>query len=86
MITVAATGCTDAVLLNDWHVIGLSADVVPGALLPLKKARAIAHHAIERYGFVWVCLGTPAQDIPVFPEWTDDSYKKVACGPYRFCR
>ena len=151
-LTNAAGGCTDAVLLNDWHVIAVSADIVPGILVPatllerdlvawrdargdihvwedlcihrgsrlskgfirndrvvcpyhgwnydssaqcvlmpaaasekpLKKARAIAHQATEKYGFVWVCLGTPQYDIPEFPEWDDASYKKVLCGPYKF--
>jgi phenylpropionate dioxygenase-like ring-hydroxylating dioxygenase large terminal subunit len=51
---------------------------------PMKKARALTHHAQERYGLVWACIGTPANDIPPFPEWDDDSYKKVVCGPYTF--
>ena len=51
---------------------------------PLKKARAIAHKTIEKYGLVWVCLGTPEHDVPEFPEWQDASYKKVLCGPYKF--
>jgi phenylpropionate dioxygenase-like ring-hydroxylating dioxygenase large terminal subunit len=51
---------------------------------PLKKARAIAYRAMEKYGFVWACLGTPTQEIPDFPEWNDPSYKKVICGPYKF--
>jgi phenylpropionate dioxygenase-like ring-hydroxylating dioxygenase large terminal subunit len=145
-------GCTDAVLLNDWHAIAFSADVssgklVPATLLerdlvawrdaggeihvwedlcihrgsrlskgfihndrvicpyhgwnydrtaqcvlmpaaatekPLKKARAIAHRAAEKYGIVWACLGTPDHDIPDFPEWEDSGYQKVTCGPYAF--
>jgi phenylpropionate dioxygenase-like ring-hydroxylating dioxygenase large terminal subunit len=51
---------------------------------PLKKARAIPYHVTEKYGFVWVCLGTPTQDIPDFPEWSDANFKKVLCGPYKF--
>lgn len=51
---------------------------------PMKKAKALMHHAKERYGFIWACIGTPEADIPVFPEWEDASYKKVSCGPYRF--
>jgi phenylpropionate dioxygenase-like ring-hydroxylating dioxygenase large terminal subunit len=145
-------GCQDAALLNDWHVVGVCEDVVPGNLVPvtllerdlvawretdgqlhvwedlcvhrgarlskgsicddkvvcpyhgwnydgsaqcvlmpaapnetpMKKARAIAHQVIERYGFIWVCMGAPEKDIPVFPEWEDDSYTKVICGPYEF--
>jgi phenylpropionate dioxygenase-like ring-hydroxylating dioxygenase large terminal subunit len=51
---------------------------------PMKKARAVAHLAQEKYGLVWACLGTPAQEIPGFPEWEDAAYKKVVCGPYKF--
>jgi phenylpropionate dioxygenase-like ring-hydroxylating dioxygenase large terminal subunit len=51
---------------------------------PLKKARAIVHQTCEKYAMVWVCLGTPAKDVPEFPEWNDASYKKVICGPYKF--
>jgi phenylpropionate dioxygenase-like ring-hydroxylating dioxygenase large terminal subunit len=145
-------GCRDAVLLNDWHAVALSSEVVTGELVPttlferdlvvwrdevgevhvwddlclhrgarlskgfiqddrvvcpyhgwnydrsaqcvlmpaaphetpMKKARAIPHHAIEKYGFVWACIGTPERDVPPFPEWDDPSYKKVVCGPYTF--
>lgn len=51
---------------------------------PMKKARTIAHHAQEKYGFVWACIGTPAKDIPAFSEWDDPTYKKVVCGPHSF--
>jgi phenylpropionate dioxygenase-like ring-hydroxylating dioxygenase large terminal subunit len=149
---MGAEGCSDAALLNDWHVVAVSAEVVaeklyPATVLerdlvvwrdaegevhvwedlcihrgarlskgfihqdrvvcpyhgwnydrtaqcvlmpavpnekPLKKARAIVHHCDEKYGLVWACLGTPAQAIPDFPEWHDDGYKKVICGPYTF--
>ena len=145
-------GCQDLVLLNDWHAVAASSDIVAGSLFPItllerdlvawrdsdgalhvwedlcvhrgarlskgfihdnkvvcpyhgwnyngagqcvlmpaapneapmKKARAITHHATERYDLVWVCLGEPAQDIPAFPEWDDAAYKKVVCGPYKF--
>jgi len=146
------TGCTDEVLLNDWHVVAASQDVVAGTLVPatllerdlviwrdeagavhvwedlcihrgarlskgyiqndrvvcpyhgwnydgtaqcvlmpaapneapMKKARAVAHRSTEKDGLVWACLGTPAHEIPDFPEWHDASYKKVVCGPYKF--
>lgn len=40
------------------------------------------YKATERYGLIWVCLGTPEQDIATFPEWDDPTYRKVLCGPY----
>jgi phenylpropionate dioxygenase-like ring-hydroxylating dioxygenase large terminal subunit len=144
--------CRDPALLNDWHVVAASVDIVAGQLLPLtllerdlvcwrdnagevhvwedlcihrgarlskgfirddkvvcpyhgwnydgsarcvlmpaapnepplKKARAIAHRTTEKYGLVWVSLGAPEHEVPEFPEWTDDRYKKVLCGPYKF--
>ncbi|RYX85383.1 MAG: aromatic ring-hydroxylating dioxygenase subunit alpha [Bradyrhizobiaceae bacterium] len=51
---------------------------------PMKKARAFPYQAIERYGFVWVCLGEPTGDIPVFPQWDDPSFTKVHSGPYKY--
>lgn len=51
---------------------------------PMKKAKAIEHHVQEAYGFVWTCIGEPEFDIPDFPEWADESYTKVVCGPYPF--
>jgi hypothetical protein len=32
--TLIEGGCNDAVLLNDWHVIAFSTDVVAGKLVP----------------------------------------------------
>jgi phenylpropionate dioxygenase-like ring-hydroxylating dioxygenase large terminal subunit len=151
-ISTLPEACRDPALLNDWHAVAYSSDIVPGKLLavtllerelvawrdapgtvhvwedlcihrgarlskglirddkvicpyhgwnydgsgrcvlmpaapsepPLKKARAIVHHTLERYGFVWVCIGTPENGVPEFPEWSDDRYKKVLCGPYKF--
>jgi phenylpropionate dioxygenase-like ring-hydroxylating dioxygenase large terminal subunit len=51
---------------------------------PMKKARTIPHQTQEKYGFIWVCLGAPLNDIPEFAEWDDPSYQKIHCGPYRF--
>ena len=151
-LTTGAEGCQDAVLLNDWHVVAASTDIVAGKLVPatllerdlviwrdaagtvhvwedlcihrgsrlskgyihndrvvcpyhgwnydgtaqcvlmpaaprdkpMRRARAIAHQSVEKYGLVWTCLGTPERDIPDFPEWQDAGYKKVVCGPYPF--
>jgi phenylpropionate dioxygenase-like ring-hydroxylating dioxygenase large terminal subunit len=145
-------GCQDQVLLNHWHVVAFSEEVVYGKLYPvtllerdlvawrdlegqihvwedlcihrgarlskgfiqdnkvvcpyhgwnydgsakcvlmpaapqetpMKKARAIPHHAQDKYGFIWACIGTPARAIPEFAEWDDPSYQKVTCGPYPF--
>jgi phenylpropionate dioxygenase-like ring-hydroxylating dioxygenase large terminal subunit len=51
---------------------------------PPARARAAAYHVSERYGLIWVCLGTPTAEVPLFAEWDDSSFRKVGAGPYRF--
>ena len=51
---------------------------------PPTKARVKRYQAQERYGLIWVSLGQPAHDIPPFPQWEDETYRKILCGPYRF--
>jgi phenylpropionate dioxygenase-like ring-hydroxylating dioxygenase large terminal subunit len=51
---------------------------------PPEKARVTEYRACEAYGLVWVSLGSPASDVPPFPEWADGSFRKVLCGPYRY--
>jgi phenylpropionate dioxygenase-like ring-hydroxylating dioxygenase large terminal subunit len=52
--------------------------------IPPERARVKTYHVQERYGWVWVCLGEPACDIPRFAEWDDPTFRKIHCGPYRF--
>ena len=47
-------------------------------------ARAHVYQAQIKYGLVWVCLGTPQQPIPAFPEGDEPSFRQVLAGPYRF--
>ncbi len=49
---------------------------------PPAKARAQAFHLHERYGLVWVCLGTPARDVPPFPEYDAPGFIGALCGPF----
>lgn len=49
---------------------------------PPEKARMQVYHAQERYGWVWVCLGEPAQDVPAIPNWDNRNFRHVMCGPY----
>ncbi|MGI0090341.1 MAG: Rieske 2Fe-2S domain-containing protein [Nitrososphaerales archaeon] len=49
---------------------------------PPAKARVKIYGVKERYGLLWVCLGSPSSDIGAFPEWEDGSYRKIFCGPY----
>lgn len=49
-----------------------------------ERARAFTLRAVQRFGWVWVCLGDPAAGPPDFPEWDDAGFRTVHCGPYRF--
>ena len=49
---------------------------------PPSRAMAKTYLAREGYGLIWVCLGRPESDVPVFAEWDDSSYRKILCGPY----
>jgi len=51
---------------------------------PPARARAETFAAREKYGLVWVCLGKPAGDIPVFPEADTPGFRLIRVGPYEF--
>ena len=51
---------------------------------PSKRAHVVVHHAREKYGLVWVCIGEPARDIFEFPEYDNPKMRRFAFGPYRF--
>lgn len=40
--------------------------------------------ATEKYGFIWVCMGTPESDVPRVPHWDSQDYRKVHAGPYKY--
>lgn len=48
---------------------------------PPRKARAIAHRAVEEHGLVWGCLRTPEDEVVPFSEWDGASYKKGRLRP-----
>lgn len=51
---------------------------------PPARARVTTYRAVERYGWIWVCLGEPIRDVPPFAEWDDPAFRKVHCGPYPY--
>jgi len=53
-------------------------------LVPPKKAKVSVCQVQEKYGLVWLSLGNPQHDVPVFAEWEDASFRKVSVGPYPF--
>ena len=46
-----------------------------GMISPSYKVNA--YRCVERYGYAWVCLGEPLQDIPDIPEATDTEYRLI---------
>jgi phenylpropionate dioxygenase-like ring-hydroxylating dioxygenase large terminal subunit len=60
---------------------------VPSApnYVPPPQAQVQSYRVQQRYGLVFVCLGEPAREMPVFPEWDDGQYLKVLSGPH-YCR
>lgn len=53
---------------------------------PPARAKAEVYKAKEAYGFIWVCMGEPrdGMDVPPFPEWSQNSFRKQIVGPYEF--
>jgi len=51
---------------------------------PPARARVDRFASQEKYGLVWVCLGTPSGDLPSFPEGDLPEFRLVPTGPYRF--
>jgi len=36
----------------------------------------------ERYGYIWIALGEPHYEIPIFSEWEKTGFIQFNCGPY----
>jgi len=51
----------------------------PSSAIPA-KAKVPCYQVIERYGLLWVCMGTPALPLPPFPEFDDPSFGTVFVG------
>lgn len=49
---------------------------------PPEKARTETYHAKIDRDLVWVCLGEPTHGTLPYPEWDDESYRRILCGPY----
>lgn len=51
---------------------------------PPSRFKVNDYHVTEKFGLVWVCLGEPEYEIPPLPEYEDEEYLSVFCGPYEF--
>ena len=70
---------------HGWHFDGSArCTLIPSLpdLAAKTQARVMAFRAMEKYGLVWVCIGTPAAAVLPFPEYDDPKLRKVRCGPY----
>lgn len=47
-----------------------------------QSANLRTYKAQSKYGFVWVSLGEPTQEIPTFAEWEQKDAITFQCGPY----
>lgn len=50
-----------------------ASDTVP----PPPRAHLTAFPCVERYGLVWVSVGTPPPDVPVVPQESDPSFRRI---------
>lgn len=46
-----------------------------------KKAKATKYACIERYGFIWINLENSDVDLFEYPEFDNESFHSVVCGP-----
>lgn len=51
---------------------------------PPEKAKVKTFHAKIERDLIFVCLGEPLYSMPPFPEWDDETYRRILCGPYEF--
>ncbi|HEY1353330.1 MAG TPA: aromatic ring-hydroxylating dioxygenase subunit alpha [Ktedonobacteraceae bacterium] len=49
---------------------------------PPARAHATVYRVEEKYNWVWVCPGSPANPIADFPQWGEPGFHIVHCGPY----
>lgn len=47
------------------------------------RAKAEVYSCVEKYGFVWVCIGAPKAPLPDFEEFENPEYRPLCCGPYK---
>jgi len=48
------------------------------------KAKIKSYTACEKYGLIWVCLGTPCFEVPQIPELLDPAWRVTETGPFRW--
>lgn len=52
-------------------------------LTPASKNSKVRNYAVqEQYGYIWIALGEPQHEIPIFLEWQQPGFVHFNCGPY----
>jgi len=51
---------------------------------PSPRAVVKTYRAQIHFDYVWVCFGEPQHEMPHFPEWDDERFRRIPCGPYEF--
>jgi phenylpropionate dioxygenase-like ring-hydroxylating dioxygenase large terminal subunit len=81
---LSAGTITDGVLACAYHgwrfgsggaCVRIPSSVEGGPIPP--TAKLVPHHAIERYGLVWVCLGDPQSGIPDIAQDLDPKFRRI---------
>jgi phenylpropionate dioxygenase-like ring-hydroxylating dioxygenase large terminal subunit len=49
---------------------------------PSPRANVTVYQAREEYGYVYVKMGSSLSGLPIFPEYSDPTFRKIHCGPY----
>jgi phenylpropionate dioxygenase-like ring-hydroxylating dioxygenase large terminal subunit len=53
-----------------------------GSAIPL-KAKATVYACEEKYGLVWVCIGSPDHPVPIIGQYGNAEFSTHVFGPYR---
>ncbi|NJN88756.1 MAG: aromatic ring-hydroxylating dioxygenase subunit alpha [Leptolyngbyaceae cyanobacterium SL_7_1] len=53
------------------------------ALTSVAQNSQVYNYAVqERYGYIWIALGEPQHQVPIFWEWHQPDFVSFNCGPY----
>lgn len=49
---------------------------------PPVRACIKTYYVQEKYGMIWVCMGTPQRGIPLFRDWKQPNLRNILTGPF----
>ncbi|PSF38292.1 aromatic ring-hydroxylating dioxygenase subunit alpha [Aphanothece hegewaldii CCALA 016] len=53
-------------------------------LIPSQKLHIHRLPIQQHYGLIWTTLASSSQDLPIFPQFQDEQYRNILCGPYYY--